>query len=41
MATSYDRAQDFNREAAKEFFDILETEIKLTHFAPDRIYCTM
>ncbi|RLU21708.1 hypothetical protein DMN91_006084 [Ooceraea biroi] len=38
MGTSYARVQGFNREAVKEFFDILQAEFEKTRYLPDRIY---
>ncbi|CAB3251125.1 unnamed protein product [Arctia plantaginis] len=38
MGTSYARTQGFNSEAVKEFFDILEAEMRNNNFPPDRIF---
>ncbi|CAB3241755.1 unnamed protein product [Arctia plantaginis] len=38
MGTSYARTQGFNSEAVKEFFDILEAEMRNNNIPPDRIF---
>lgn len=38
IGTSYARAQGVNREAVKNLFDILGTEMTKANYPPDRIY---
>lgn len=38
MRTSYARVQGFNRDAVKEFFDILEAELGKTNSPSKRIF---
>lgn len=38
MRISYAHVQDFNRETVEEYPDILEAEMRITDYLPDKIF---